>query len=159
VSSATAGFAAQFAAVNDELIALVEGCDDEQWQASSVGEGWTLAAVAHHAAEVNGAFAGILARLAAGETYTPNISTEWINENNARHAREYATAGKQEVLDLLRQNGDAIASQLETLDEAQLERVAGNFGGHELTVAQVIEYVFIGHTAEHKESVRATLAG
>jgi len=154
-----ADYAARFRTVNDDAIATVSSCTDEQWQLPSVAEGWTVAALAHHIAEVNGAFAGIVRKLAGGDSYTPSVSMEAIHENNAKHAKEYAEADRAETLDLLRTNGTAIVDTLSVIAETDWDRVAGVFGGHELTIAQVIEYVVIGHTAEHLGSIQATLNG
>lgn len=150
--------AAQFGDLNKQAITLIERCTDEQWRQPSAGEGWTVAATAHHYAEVQQAFTGMVARLAAGDTFSPTTSMDSIHEGNAQHARDYAAAGKQETLALAHHGRDTILAHIRPLTDAQLDRVAGNFGGNELTVAQVLEYVVIGHAREHIESIRATLA-
>jgi hypothetical protein len=161
VATTTRGeaYATRFEAVNEEVIALVAGCPDERWRLKCVNEERSVAVVAHHIAEVNGAFAGMVERLASGETYTPNVSWEVIHESNAKHAREHAAVGKEEVLEGLRANGAAIARQLRSLADEGYDRIAGTFGDNELTVGQVAEFVVIGHTAEHLGSIRATVAG
>ena len=152
-----ADYAARFEAANGEVIALIRGCTDEQFQQPCVNEERPVGVVAHHVALVNGAFARIVEKLAAGEIYSPTMSWAEIDRGNAQHARDHAAVGKQETLDALRANGDAVAQGLRSLRDDQLERVAGTFGDRELTVAQVVEYVVIGHTAEHLASIRATL--
>ena len=152
-------YAAQFAAVNDEVIALVTGCTDEQWRLRCADEERSVAVVAHHIADVNAAFTRMVARLASGATYSPNTSMEEIDRNNAQHARDHAEVGKPEVLAGLRTSGSTIAQQLHELSDEQLDHIAGVFGGQELTMAKVIEYVVIGHTAAHLDSIRATVAG
>jgi uncharacterized damage-inducible protein DinB len=152
-------YAAQFAAANDEVIALVTGCTDEQWRLRCVDEERSVAVVAHHIADVNAAFTKMVARLASGATYTPNIAMDEIDRSNAQHARDFADVEKPEVLAGLRSSGTAIAQQLAALSDEQLDGIAGVFGGNELKVSQVVEYVVIGHTAEHLNSIRATIAG
>lgn len=151
--------AAQFAAVNHELSALIIGCTDEQWRQPCVDEARAVGVVAHHAAVVQHAFTGMVATLVAGETYTPNTAMDVIDQLNAQHARENAQVWKEETLGILRASEATIAQQLRSLDDAQLDRVAGVFGGHELTVAQVVEMVVIGHAGAHLASIRATVAG
>ncbi len=158
-TSRAAQYADQFAAVNDEVIALVTGCTGEQWRLRCVDEERSVAVVAHHIAEVNGAFTRMVERLASGSTYTPNTSMDEIHRQNAQHARAYAEVGKQEVLEGLQANGAAIVQQLRSIKDEQLDQIAGVFGGNELTLAKVIEYVVIGHTAAHLNSIRATVAG
>lgn len=154
----TAQHAAQFEALNAEVIATVDRCSDEQWRQPSVEEGRSVAVVAHHIAEVQQAFDRMLAALAAGETYTPTITMEEIDANNARHAVESAGVGKAETLDLLRTHGAAITATLRGLGDDDLGRHAGSFGGHELSVEKVVEWIVIGHTAEHLASIKASLA-
>lgn len=150
--------AARFEAVNDEVIAAVTGCTDEQWRQACAGEGRSVGVVAHHIATIHRDFAGIIERLAAGATHPPRSSMEEVHQSNARHARDHAAAGKPETLDLLRENGAAIMHVLRGLGDEHLDRVAGVFGGHELSVARVVEWVVIGHAGEHLASIRATLA-
>ena len=154
----TAELAEQFEAINADIIATVMECSDEQWQLPTKEEGRTVGVLAHHVGTVNGVFAGIVERLAAGDTYTPNVSMEEVDRNNAQHADQHATIGKQETLDVLRSNGEAILRALNSIDDETLDRRAGVFGGHEMTVTQVMEWVVIGHTADHLGTIRNTLA-
>lgn len=149
---------AQFEAVNDEVLARVAEYSDEQWQRLCANDERSVGVVAHHIADVNGAFAEIVAKLVAGELHSPKTSMDEVHQLNAQHAHTYATVGKQEVLDALRTNGAAILHQLRNLDDQQLDRVAGIFGGNELTVAQVLEWIVIGHTREHLANIQAATA-
>ncbi len=149
--------ARQFEAVNSEISELIASCSDVQWHQVCASEGWQLNVVAHHIAEVQQAFAGMVEKLANGETYTPTISMARIDESNAQHAREHADASKAETLELLQASQSAISRQLRDLNDDDLDRVAGTFGGNELTVSQVVEFVVIGHPAEHLASMRATV--
>ena len=153
----TAELAEQFATVNAGIIAAVSACSDEQWRQPTAEDGRTVGVVAHHVGEVNGAFAKIVETLAAGGTYTPNVSMEAVHESNAKHARDNGGTGKAETIDLLRANGDAILRVLASIDDTTLDQAAGVFGGHEMTVTQVLEWVVIGHTAEHLGTISKTL--
>jgi hypothetical protein len=153
-----AELATAFAAVNDEIEAAAEGCDEAMWMRLSAGEGWTVAAVIHHIAIVQRAFAGMVRKLASGETYSPNLSMDSIHAENARHAEVFARAGKMESLDILRSSRDDILAMIGRRSDEELDRTAGTFGGNDLTVGLVIEYVVIGHPRKHMESIRATLA-
>lgn len=149
---------AEFEAVNEEIIATVARCTDEEWRRACAGESWSVGVVAHHIAVVHRDFLGLIGALAAGQTRSPGSSMADVDRGNARHARDHAAVGKRETLDALRENGAAAARQLRGLRDEQLDRVAGVFGGHELSVAQVLEWIVIGHAREHLESIRATLA-
>jgi len=151
-------FAARFAAVNDEVIATVMGCTDAQWRQPCASEGWSVGVVAHHIAVVHRDFTGLVAALAAGETRSPGSSMEVVHRSNAQHARDYAAVGRPETLDALQTHGAAIAHLLRSLGDEQLDRTAGVFGERELSVAQVVEWIVIGHAGEHLASLRATIA-
>lgn len=155
----TAGaLAARFAAQNDEIVALVEGCTDAAWRRVTAEEGWPVGVTTHHIAIVQEAFVRLVGRLAAGATYSPTVAMDAIDRENAAHARDFAAVGKAETLAPLRASGEAIGRLLGGLDDADLARVAGTFGGNELSVGRVVEYVVIGHAAAHLASIRATLA-
>ena len=160
MATRVAALAAQFAAITDELSTLITGCTDAQWRQPCVNEARTVGVVAHHAASVQQeSFTGIVATLAAGETFSPKASMAEVDQVNAQQAQEQAEVDKAEILDLLHASAATIAQHLRSFDDAQLERIAGTFGGHDLTVAQVIEYVVIGHAGEHLASIRATVVG
>jgi hypothetical protein len=151
----SAEFVAQFEAVNADLIATVEGCTDEQWRQQCEDEGRSAGVIAYHVAATNEAFAQMLGALASGQIYSPKSSMAEIHAHNAQQARDNANVGKAEVLEGLRQHGAAIVQTLRSLGDDQLDKVAGIFGGNELTIGQVIEYVVVGHTREHRDSIRA----
>ncbi len=134
------------------------GCTDEQWRQPCADEGRSVGVVAHHVAVVHRDFTRIIERLAAGATHSPTSSMDDVHRSNAEHARDHAAVGRPETLALLRENGAALVRVLDQIGDEQLDRVAGVFGGHELTVARVVEWVVIGHAAEHLASLRATLA-
>lgn len=150
--------ALQFEGITNELITTIEGCTDEQLRLTTTREQWPVVVVAHHLAVTYGSLAQLLTGLAADETFRAEISTEQLDERNARHAREYASVGKQETLDRLRENRSAFLAQIRNLDDAQLNRTAGIVGGNEMAVNQMIEGAGIYHTADHLESIRETLA-
>ncbi len=149
--------AAQFTAGNDTAIAAIAGCTAEGWQRSTASEGWTVAAAAHHLAAVQQVFVGLVTVLASGETSSPPPGMDDIDRSNAQHAEEYAAVGKAETLAILRTSGAALAQLLRGLDDAQLDSVAGTFGGQELRVAQVVERVVMGHAGVHLASIQAAL--
>lgn len=151
--------ATKFEEQQNQAVAAVSGVTDEQWQRVTEAEGWTVAATAHHLAIVQQGFLGMVEKLVAGDTYTPTLDMEAIHTQNAEHAREYAGADRAETLEILESSGAAMTGLLQRFDDDQLERTAGTFGGNDLTVAQVIEYIVIGHVREHLTSIQNTIAG
>ncbi|HEX5166769.1 MAG TPA: DinB family protein [Thermomicrobiales bacterium] len=152
-------YIAQFQAASRDLIALVTDCSEEDWQRVSPGEGWTVAAIAHHVALRNGVIAGMIDNVLAGSADVPHISRADLLTENATHAEEYAAVSKEEVLALLRDNGDAFVRTLGRIeDDAILDRAGEVFAGTDLCVDYQIEEVVIAHAITHAASIRATLA-
>jgi hypothetical protein len=151
--------AAQFEAVNNEIVDVVSGCSADQWQRLTESEKWPVGVVAHHVSQVQGFAAGALAGLTAAETPPVALTGQGIEENNARHARDFAGVGQPETLAALRENGAALARAIRGLDSEHLARSAFAFDGQELTAEQVVEGAVIGHFQEHLESIRATVDG
>ncbi|HET7095125.1 MAG TPA: DinB family protein [Thermomicrobiales bacterium] len=149
--------AARFAALNDDIIAAVDACDDDAGNRIAAAEAWPARVVAHHIATSHKAFADAVEALAAGGDPLLRVSREAIDRGNAEQARANATVGKEETLALLRTNGAAAERAIRGLSDAQLDRVTPLFDGRELTVAAVIESFVIGHPAGHLASVRATI--
>jgi hypothetical protein len=114
--------------------------------------------VAHHVAVSYPAFNQLVLALAAGVQTIPLVSAEQLHEGNAKHAREFANAGKQETLDLLQNDGDALVETIRGLSDEQLSITTGIFFGGEMSLTQIIERILIGHPVSHLASIRATLA-
>ena len=135
----------------------LSSCTSEQWRMLTKAEGWTVAATAHHLAIVQRAFVGMVERFAAGETYTPSVDMNRVHETNADHAGEYAVADQDETFQILQSSGTRMAALFRGFSADDLVRRAGTFGGNDLTVAQVLDYVVIGHLREHLASVQDTI--
>ncbi len=151
-------YAAQFAAIDEEIRSTIAGCSASDWRRACVDEGRTIGVVAHHIATVEGFFAGIIRASSAGQSASPGFSADDVDPMNARHAEDFATAGKAETLDLLRANGTRTTDAIAALDDAQLDQVAGVFAGHEMRVAQIVELGLLGHFQGHLANIRASLA-
>ena len=151
--------AAEFGEINAELIAIVSGCKEEEWQSPSVDEGWPIGVVAHHVAIVIPAFIRIVQQIAAGAILTIRVSMEEVHEGNARHALECADVRPAEVLELLKTHGGECRHVLSDLSDEQLAITTAAFPGRELSLAEVVERIVIGHSRQHLASLRATLAG
>ena len=149
--------ATRLEAVTDEMLTTVSACTDEQWCRATVSEGWPVGVVAHHVAEVQRFFAGILTALAAGERSPAVVLGEDIDQNNARHARDFAAVGKPETLNALRDSGATLTRVLRALSDEDLGTVALAIDGQELSAEQVVELALINHFREHLASIRAAM--
>ena len=138
-------------------IAAVAACDDEQWRQFTAANGWPVGVVAHHVAEVQGLFAGVIAGLAGGAPASPALTSDGVEQNNRRHAKAHANADQAEPLDQLRRIGPALVGRLRGLDDAALDRTAVLFDGQPLTAAQVAKFALLVHIGDHLAGVRATM--
>lgn len=151
--------ATEFETVNDGILDTVANATPEQWQRVTESERWPAGVVAHHVAEVQRFFTGLIAGLADIDAAPVELRGADVDANNARHAAEFANVGKTATLDALRANGTALAERIRGLDEDQLARVALVFDGQELTTEQVVVLAMIAHFQEHLGSLRQALAG
>ena len=158
MSEQAAQLAEKFEAINGEFINVVSDCSAEQWQRTSASEGWTVGVVAHHVAGSHAAFTGLLQALASGNNQLPPVTMDMIAVGNAQHAKDFATVGKPETLELLTRDGEMLAQSIRGLTDEQLGYTTNVFGGREMTVAQVVENVFIGHPTGHLAHIRESIA-
>jgi hypothetical protein len=149
-------YAKQLEEANAELVGLVERIPDDKWASlTTKPEGWPLCVVAHHVAESHGSIVGLAQAVATGQPVPP-LTMEMIDQGNAQHAREHATAGKAETLRLLREGGTAAAGIVRGLSDEQLDRT-GPVLGNPMPASAVIEHILIDHVRQHLESVKGVL--
>ena len=143
-----------FTAFNNDFIAFVEKCTDEDWQKVCGGEQWTVGVVAHHVAAGHFGAIDFVKMIVAGEAI-PEITMEAIDQMNAQHAKEHAHCTQEEVLTLLRENGSAFAGYLEGLSEADLARTGylAAIGG-DVSAQQLIEMVILQSGGNHLDSMK-----
>ena len=154
MSQSTRELVERFIAFNNDFIAFVANCSDEEWRKVCSGEGWTVGVVAHHVAA--GHFGTLnLVRMIVAEEAIPEITMEAIDQMNAQHAKEHAHCTREEVLALLRQNGSAFVGYLEGLSETDLVRT-GYFAaiGGDVSAQQLIEMVILQSGGEHLDSMK-----
>lgn len=159
MSERAEALAAAFESANNAVIAAIEGCSNDQWQATCKSEGWSVAVAAHHVAASHTGIMG-LAQLVADGKQVPALTTEMFDAANAQHAREFANVSRDETLEVLRRDGASVASALRALADEQLDRSApmAFAGGQSWSTAEVIERILIGHPREHGASINAALA-
>jgi len=150
-------FAAQFEATNDALIDAVQGCAEADWQKRRTSEGWPIGVLAHHVAISYAPIAGAVKTVAEGGTL-PQLSQHDQAATNAHHAEEHAHITQQETLDALRSTSADVAAFVRGLEDEQFTRTITAFGGREMSVAQLVEHVVIGHPKQHLASIQAALA-
>lgn len=147
--------AAQVEQINGELLAQVRALTAEQWRQVTSSERWPVNVVAHHVADVMAFFTQVFGEVADGTGSGELISLDGVDENNARHAAEFATVGQVEVVEALQARGPALVATIGRLRDDQLGLELASVGGNSLTVGQMVELGVIGHFREHLASIRA----
>jgi uncharacterized damage-inducible protein DinB len=158
VSERAQALADQFEQANNEAIAAVEGCSDEQWRRHVESENRSVGVVMHHVAIAHPVIAAWVKAAARGQDV--GVERGWFDQLNAQHAREQANCTKAETRDLLRRNGDAAACVVRDLDDAQLDSSATIITGMPpMTAQQVTERILIGHVRGHLSTIRTAIGG
>lgn len=149
--------AERLSAFNNDLIAFVDNCSEEDWRQVCSGEGWTVGVVARHVAAAHCGSLDLVKMIVAGETLPP-LSMEVIHHLNAQHAREHADCTREEVLALLRQNTSAFATYLEGLSDTELVRTAYlAVIDDEVSARQFVEMIILQSAADHLTSMKDSI--
>ncbi len=150
--------AERFERINDEVITVVEGCSNDQWQTLVPEEGRTVGVVCHHVGGAHRFLTQLIQALSTGETGPPN-TMEAIHAANAQHMERYASCTKDEAIALLRRNGGVARAAVEALTDEQLDRQGRLvlYGDRPVTARQVIERRLIGHPLSHLQGIRDVL--
>jgi hypothetical protein len=152
VSARAKELAAQFEQINQQVIDVIAG--DTDLSVICPSEGWTAAAIGAH---IGGAHRGIIQPIIAGREIPSAVGPS--DEGNAKQAAENATLPRDQILRLLRDHGAMATAYLRSLSDEDLDRTVSLplFGENRVTAQQVIEWVLIGHAAEHANSLRQGL--
>jgi DinB superfamily len=150
----------QFEEANGQLVVMLEGLSDEQWQNQLDGEGWPVRVGACHIAEhyINLA---LLVDIAANGKPIPDWAPKGpgdIDKLNAEIAARNAGRGKQEALDMLHSNATKVTAQLRSLSDEQLDRKFVLPTGGEFSVEQIAQMMLIGHIGMHAPSIQKVAA-
>ena len=116
-------------------------------------EGRAVGTVAHHVAAALDPMVRFLRAIVKGDE-VPRPS----HAANAEHARANPDPDPEETIALLRLKSAEAAGIVRSLSDEELARRAQTFMG-EVSAAQAVEQVMIGHVEWHEGAIRATLAG
>ena len=143
-----------FETLNNNLIAFVDGCSQEEWKTACPGETWPVGVVARHVAEGHYSLLGFIQLIVAGQEL-PEMSMDAIDAMNEKHAAEHADCTREETLDALRSNGAELAGFVAGLSDADLACKGSMpaFGG-EFSVDQMIEFVIFQSAQEHLDNIK-----
>ena len=143
---------------NDEVIAFVGNCSEEDWLKSCHKEEWTVGVTARHIAAGHYRIKSLAGTIIDGGAL-PEITPEEVVRNANTHAREHAGCTREEVLGLLKENGRALVDYVSGLKDEELARSARfSLVGGEISAGKFLETVILssagGHFTSMKEAVR-----
>jgi hypothetical protein len=144
-----------FMGFNNEVIAFVEKCSDENWEKVCSREKWPVGVVARHIAAGHYSALG-LAKMIVDGKQLPNLTQETIDQGNAQHAQKHANCTKDEVLGILREKGSSVADYVAGLDDADLDRTSNlSVAGGTISTQQFIENIIIHSGTEHLTNMKS----
>jgi hypothetical protein len=140
---------------NDQVIAFVENCGDEDWHKMCTWEEWTVGVTARHISSGHFRVIGLAKMFINGEKL-PELTVEQVNELGNKHARKHADCNREEVLEILQKNGTGLADFVGGLDDAELDSKGHlALAGGEVTTQQFLEYVILQSGGEHLANMKA----
>jgi hypothetical protein len=144
---------------NNEVIAFVENCTEEDWRKVSQSEDWSVGVVARHigAGHYNAVeFAKMIVR---GEKL-PELKMDDIIKMANQHASEHADCTKAEVAGILRESVKNVTDFISGLGDEDLDRKGYlSLFGNDVSVHQFIETVILSSGAEHLANMKAAATG
>jgi len=149
--------AASIEAANLELIQLVRGCSEEQWQTlcNDEGDGRSVGVISHHVAHGHGDSLEWLETALRGEEVT--VTLDQINAENAEHAATYHDVAREQTVELLEELCQKLCDRVAGLSDEELDRTAFHRGaGREMTV-EAFGRLGQRHVAGHLGTIRRTL--
>jgi hypothetical protein len=147
--------AQRFMTFNNEVVAFVENCSEENWQKVCSGEKWPVGVVARHITAGHYSAFG-LAKMIIDGKQLPELSREAIDQGNAQHAQKHANCTKDEVLGMLREKGASAGDYVAALDDADLDRTGHlSSAGGTISAQQFIENIIILSGTEHLANMKA----
>ncbi len=147
----------RFKALNNEMIAFVEKCSDEEWKKICPDEKLPVGVVASHVAIRHyGAF-DWAKMIVAGEKL-PEITKEANEQINAELAEEQKNCTKSEVLGFLYENGSTVTDYLSELEDSNFDRT-GYFAltGGEISTKQCVEKIILQRGNDHLNSMKKAI--
>jgi hypothetical protein len=156
VGADTDDLAAELEAANDEAIGFVAGCAEGQWTTMVEGENWTVGVVIHHIARGHRQMIDWLGHVRRGAEIAKTAAE--IDEDNARHAVDFATVSREATIEALRTEGAALVTLIRSFTAGELVTTAafGPGNGMDVTAEQLIP-VAVRHCRTHLADARRAL--
>jgi hypothetical protein len=139
---------------SNQVIDIVENLSEEDWNKVCTWEEWSVGVTARHigAGHLNIIW---LAKMIINGEELPELTMDKIFAMANEHAKEHADCTRDEVLDILRQNGAALVDFVAGLNEDELDRkgyIEATDG--DVSVQQLIEFIIFQSAGEHFANIK-----
>ena len=153
----TEQLATRFENFNQQLLAFVQGCSDEDWQKITPAEQWPVGVTARHIGVGHYPLVGWVEMVVEGQPL-PDITMDEVNQINDQHAIDHTDCSKEEVVEILENNSTMALEYLDTLSDADLER-EGYLGlfDETLSAGKLFTVLLIDIADAHFQSMKAAL--
>ncbi|MFK2820039.1 DinB family protein [Flavobacteriaceae sp. LMIT009] len=131
---------------------------DTQWQTPVIGDGRSIGVVVHHVASVYPIEVELAQVLASGNNIE-GATKEVIDNMNAEHAENNSKVGKEETLELLKQNSENASKAVRKFTDQELDnsgKVSLNADAP-LTAQFFIEDHALRHSFHHLAKIKETI--
>ena len=141
-----------------ELMAFVENCSEEEWQAIVPVEERSVGVLVHHVASAYPVEMDLVKVLASGQAVV-DVTWDMVDSMNAGHADKQASCTKEEALELIQRNSTSAANDIRELSDEQLDKAApvSLHWDAPLTTQYFVEQHPLSHPFAHLESIRDAL--
>lgn len=143
----------------ERLADYAQGLSDAQWVATVTPDGRRVGVIIHHVASVYPVEIHLAREIAAGRA-VEGVTWAVVADMNAQHARDNASATRQDTIALLRANARVAAEAVRALSDGELDSAApfSLNAGAPLTAQFVIEDHALRHSWHHLAKIKAALA-
>jgi hypothetical protein len=140
------------------LAALAGALTRPQWETRLPKDGRPVGVVVHHVATMYPLEIELARVLAEGKPIE-GVTSQTVDDINARHAVEHAGVTKEAALDLLDRNSRGAAAAVRALSDEELDRAApvSLYGDAPLTCQFFVEDHAMRHSFHHLAKIRTAL--
>lgn len=141
------------------LALLASTLTEAEWQTPVPKDGRKVGVIVHHVATMYPLEINLAQTLGSGKPIV-EVTSDAVNEINARHAKEYDAVTKKEALDLLALNSTSAAAAIRALSDEELDQAApvSLNSGAPLSCQFFLEDHAVRHSYHHIARIRAALS-
>jgi hypothetical protein len=147
----------RFEAFNREVMDLVFACTPEQWRIVLPYEEWSVGVTARHIGAGHFSARELAGAILRGDPL-PELTMDAVIDMGNAHAREHSDCTRDEVLAVLKTNGEALSVFVRGLDDDDLAKTAHlALMGGDVGAGKLMEFIILESAGEHLANMRKAL--